>query len=479
MLTPRGRVDDSLWIDNERVAPAGDRYLPVDDSATGDVIAEVRSAGAEDVDRAFDAAARAQPEWAKASPEDRIAVLERATVLLEEAGPDLAATVQAEVGTVQQQVLGSQVGLGLAALRFTAKSALEAIEHIENIGQTHVVREPAGVVGAITPWNYPLMQAALKLAPAIVTGCSVVLKPPSIAPLTSYAIAQAFAEAGLPPGVLNVVPGSGGSVGSAIAGHRRADFISFTGSVQAGREVARAASQWGTRNSLELGGKSAAIVLDAELLQTAIRHTINSCFANAGQTCAALSRLIIPRHLLGLAEDEVQKVMENVVVGDPRDPSTTVGPLSNRGQRDTVHEHLRVAGETEGVRTIASRGIGHLDRGWYAPPTVVVADNPTAPIVQEEVFGPVLVLQPACDLEDAIALAEGTSFGLIARVWTNDANEFTTVARQLRVGGVIQSGRDTAWDAPFGGVKHSGYGRERGVHGVEEYLVPKSLQPLA
>ncbi|MFI7613767.1 aldehyde dehydrogenase family protein [Nonomuraea terrae] len=476
MASPRGVVNDSLWLDNARVVPSGTSYASVDDSATGKEIAKVRSATAEDVDRAFDSAARAQQRWADVAPADRVAVVEKAADILEGMADDLATTMQAEVGTVASQVHGTQVALGLAAIRLTAASAVEAIMKRERIGNSDVVREPAGVVGAITPWNYPLMQAALKVAPAIAAGCSIVVKPASVAPLTTFLLAEAFAEAGLPGGVLNVVCGSGASVGSAIAGHARADFVSFTGSVEAGRQVALSAARWGTRTSLELGGKSAAIVVDDDKVRAAVRHTIGSCFANAGQTCAALSRLIVPRHLLEEAEDEARNVMAQVVVGDPFDPASTVGPLANQGQRNTVLEHIRVAGDTPGVRMLASKDISHLARGWYAPPTVVVADDPGAPIVQEEVFGPVLAIQPADDEAHAIELAEGTRFGLIARVWTDDDARFESVARRLRVGGVIQSDASTAWDAPFGGVKHSGYGRERGVYGVEEYLVPKSLQ---
>ncbi|MBR8642133.1 aldehyde dehydrogenase family protein [Streptomyces tuirus] len=476
MASPRGTVDDSLWLDNARVVPSGTSYAAVDNSATGEEIARVRSATPEDVDRAFDSAARAQKRWAAVSPADRVAVVAKAADILDGMADDLATTMQAEVGTVASQVHATQVALGLVAIRHTAASALDAITEREKIGKSDVVREPAGVVGAITPWNYPLMQAALKAAPAIATGCSIVIKPPSAAPLTTFLVAEAFAEAGLPAGVLNVVCGSGGSVGSAIAGHARADFVSFTGSVEAGRKVAVSAAQQGTRTSLELGGKSAAIVLDEDTVRAAVRHTIGSCFANAGQTCAALSRLIVPRHLLEEAEDEVRQVMEQVVVGDPFDSASTVGPLANEGQRNTVVEHIRVAGETAGVRIVASKDISHLTRGWYAAPTVVVADEPSAPIVQEEVFGPVLAIQPADDDLHAIELAEGTRFGLIARVWTDDDARFERVARQLCVGGVIQSDAPTAWDAPFGGVKNSGYGRERGVYGVEEYLVPKSLQ---
>ncbi|MFB6674577.1 aldehyde dehydrogenase family protein [Streptomyces sp. NPDC056390] len=476
MPSPRGTIDDSLWLDNTRVLPSGTSYASVDNSATGEEIARVRSATSEDVDRAFVSAARAQKQWAKVSPEERVAVIAKAADILESRADDLAATMQAEVGTVASQVHATQVGLGLAAIRHTTASALDAITHREKISDSDVVREPAGVVGAITPWNYPLMQAALKVAPAIAAGCSVVLKPPSVAPLTTYLVAEAFAEAGLPAGVLNVVCGSGRRVGSAIAGHARADFVSFTGSVEAGRQVALSAARQGTRTSLELGGKSATIVLDDDQARAAARHTIGSCFANAGQTCAALSRLIVPRHLLEEVEDEVREVMAHVVVGDPFDAASTVGPLANKSQRDTVAEHIRVAGETPGVRTVASQDVSHLDRGWYAAPTVVVAEDPDAPIVQEEVFGPVLAIQPADDEDHAIALAEGTRFGLIARIWTDDDARFERIARQLRVGGLIQSDAPTVWDAPFGGVKASGYGRERGVYGVEEYLVAKSLQ---
>lgn len=476
MATPRGTVEDSLWLDNERVTPSGSGYAIVDNSGTGETIARVRSAAKDDVDRAFKSATRAQKDWARTSAEERIAIVNKAADILESQADDLATTMQSEVGTVQSQVRGTQVGLGLAAIRHTTANALHAINERQQLATSEVVREPAGVVGAITPWNYPLMQVALKAAPAITAGCSIVIKPPSVAPLTTFLVAEAFAEAGLPPGVLNMVCGSGGTVGSAIAGHSMADFVSFTGSVEAGRQVALAAATWGTRASLELGGKSAAVVLDEDLVRAAVRHTIGSCFANAGQTCAALSRLIVPRHLIEEAEDEARNVLEKVVVGDPFDPEATVGPLANRGQRDTVVEHLEAAKRADNVRLVATKDISHLSTGWFAAPSVFVAEDPSARIVQEEIFGPVLAIQPAQDHQDAIRLAEGTDFGLIARVWTNDDEQFETVARQLRVGGVIQSDAPTSWDAPFGGVKRSGYGRERGVYGVEEYLVPKSLQ---
>lgn len=476
MATPRGLVDDSLWIDNALATPGGSSYFSVDNSATEEVVAKVKAASQEDVDRAFASAARAQTDWAKRDAAERIAITEKAADILEGLSDDLARTMQEEVGTVRSQVQGAQVGLGLAAIRHTTAAAPEAITERQRIGTAEVVREPAGVVGAITPWNYPLMQVALKAAPAIVAGCSIVVKPPSVAPLTTFLVASAFAEAGLPAGVLNVVCGNGRTVGSAIAGHWRADFVSFTGSVDAGRAVAASASRWGTRTSLELGGKSAAIVLDDDQVRPAVRHTMASCFANAGQTCAALSRLVVPRRLLGEAADEARRVMAEVVVGDPFDELSTVGPLANKGQRDTVVEHLKTAAEAEGVRQVAAKDVSHLTKGWYVAPSVFVADDPRARIVQEEIFGPVLAIQPANDDQQAIELADGTDFGLLARVWTKDAERFETVARKLRVGGVIQSDAPTVWEAPFGGVKHSGYGRERGRYGVEEYLVPKSLQ---
>jgi aldehyde dehydrogenase (NAD+) len=478
MEIPRGTIDDSLLIDNTRIVPFGKAFVAVDDSYTEQEIARVRSGTAADVDRAFESAHRAQQDWADTDLSERLRVLDDAADLLEASAEALGESLMSEVGTVRQQVRTTQVGSGVNAIRLSVAAAPEAVHHREAICHSTVVREAAGVVGAITPWNYPLFQAALKIAPALAAGCAVVLKPPSVAPLTTFAFAEALASAGLPPGVLNVVCGSGSEVGHAIASHPLADFVSFTGSVPAGRQVAQAAATQGTRTSLELGGKSAALVLDPDMLTEAVRHTLASCFANAGQTCAALSRLIVPRQLLATAESIAEQMVSDYVVGDPRSATTTMGPLSNRGQRDTVLGYIRTAATHPGVRKVAGGELNGIERGWFAPPTVFVADDPKAPIVQEEVFGPVLTIQPHDGPDDAVRLANDTPFGLIARLWTRDPALFTSIAGRLRVGGVIQAGADTVWDAPFGGVKDSGYGRERGLYGVEEYLIPKSLQPL-
>ena len=472
---PRGQIDDSLWIDNQRLRASGETFVDVDDSASEAVIASVRSATRDDVDRAFAAARRAQTDWARVPVEERIRVVREATRILEASGVALADVLVSEVGTLAASVDKVQVGFGLKAISVTADSALHAFE-TQHLANSVVVRQPAGVVAAITPWNYPIFQVALKLAPAVIAGCSVVLKPPGVAPLTAFAMAEAFALAGLPAGVFNIVCGAGGDIGNYLAGHAEADFVSFTGSVAAGRAVAMAAAGQGTRNAMELGGKSAAIVWDDHLLEDAVRATFANVISNTGQTCAALTRLVVPQQLLGAAEGILTELVAGQVVGDPRSSRSTIGPMSNRGQRETVEAYLREATADSRVRLVAQASMDGVDKGWFVAPTVYTATDHSAPIVQEEIFGPVLTVQPYATPEEAIFLANATRFGLVSRVWTDDPAVFQRVAGQLHVGGVIQSGRPTAAEAPFGGVKDSGYGRERGLYGLEEYLVPKSIQ---
>ncbi|PWB97271.1 aldehyde dehydrogenase family protein [Salinibacterium hongtaonis] len=473
-------IDQSLWVDNTAVTAGGDRHSPVDDSGTGAVFALVRDCTSDDVDRAYASAARAQADWAAVAVEERIRVVRDAVDILART-PGLAATISREVGTVSRAVSAIQVELGLAAMTLTADWAESVVGHAMTIGGSTVVREAVGVAGAITPWNYPIFQVALKATPAIVAGCSVVLKPPSVAPLTAFSIARAFAEAGLPAGVLNLVTGPGSRIGALVAGHPGADIVSFTGSNATGRSVAVSAAAVGARTTMELGGKSAAVVLDASLAEEAAAHALSSTLSNNGQTCAALTRLIVPRSSLTRVEATLAAIIGAQVVGDPRDPASTVGPLASRSQQSSVLQALDQARGQRGVTTLASVDTPLPEEGWYVPPTVLLAERPDVGVVQEELFGPVLTVQPYDDgdVNEALALANGTEFGLLARVWTHDTAEFESAARALRVGGVIQNGRPAVWDAPFGGVKSSGHGRERGPFGIEEYLVTKSLQPLA
>ena len=383
---PRGRIDDSLWIDNSRHRASGDRYVDVDDSASEQVIATVKSATREDVDRAFAAARRAQREWSATVGTERVRIVREAARLLEVGADRLSDVIISEVGTASREVTQVQVGLGLAAFRVTADNARHALAPIQ-LTSSSVLREPAGVVAAITPWNYPIFQVALKVAPALVAGCSVVLKPPGVAPLTAFAVAQAFAAAGLPDGVLNIVCGAGGEIGDYIASHSEADFVSFTGSVAAGRAVAAAAGRAGTRTALELGGKSAALVVDDHLLEQALAATFASTVSNTGQTCAALSRLVVPRRLLRRAEDLAVGLVDAAVVGDPRAANTTIGPMSSRGQRGTVLGFLRDAADDAGVRVSAVGSLDGLERGWFAPPAVLVAEDHRARVVQRRSSG--------------------------------------------------------------------------------------------
>ncbi|QEE61969.1 aldehyde dehydrogenase family protein [Salinibacterium sp. dk2585] len=473
-------IEESLWIDNTAQKAGGDSHSPVDDSGTGRVFALVRDCDGDDVDRAYASAARAQADWARVPVEERVRVVRDAVEILARS-PHLAETITREVGTVCRSASAIQVELGLDAMRFTADWAESTVNHTMTIGDSMVIREPAGVAGAITPWNYPIFQVALKVTPAIVAGCSVVLKPPSVAPLTAFSIVSAFAEAGLPAGVLNLVTGPGSRVGALVAGHPTADIVSFTGSNATGRAVAMGAAAAGTRTTMELGGKSAAVVLDAALAEEAAVHALSSTLSNNGQTCAALTRLIVPRSTLIQVEARLASVIGSQIVADPGDQASTVGPLASRAQQQSVLRALAEARTQRGVTVVASVDAPLPEHGWYVPPTVLRAEREDLGVVQEELFGPVLTVQPYDDgdIDGALALANGTEFGLLARVWTDDPGLFSSAARAIRAGGVIQNGRPATWDAPFGGVKNSGHGRERGPFGIEEYLVPKSLQPLA
>jgi acyl-CoA reductase-like NAD-dependent aldehyde dehydrogenase len=315
----------------------------------------------------------------------------------------------------------------------------------------------------------------LKVVPAIISGSSVVLKPSEVAPQTAFAVAEALEGAGLPAGVLNIVNGPGASVGAALAEHEGIDIVSFTGSVPTGRKVAAAAARHGARSALELGGKSASIVLQAEQLEAAVRFTVANCMSNSGQTCAALSRLLVPREQLGETVDLLREIIDALIVGDPYDASTHVGPLASRKQQTAVLGMIREASE-QGSELVAGGNVDDLpSTGWFVPPTAFVA-SPESPIAQTEVFGPVITILSYESVAEAIAIANATRFGLIARAWTDNQQQFEDVAHLLQAGSVMKNDVRTVWAAPFGGVKDSGYGRERGAYGIEEYLVTKSLQ---
>jgi aldehyde dehydrogenase (NAD+) len=375
--------------------------------------------------------------------------------------------------------LSTAIQAGMPTVTFGSQPDLVAqVQWEERIGNSLVVREAVGVVGAITPWNFPLHQVAAKVAPALTAGCTVVLKPSEVTPLTAFVLAEIFDEVGLPAGVFNLVSGDGPTVGEAIAAHPEVDMISFTGSTRAGRRVAELASATVKRVALELGGKSPNVLLDDADLSAAVPDGIAKCFLNSGQTCSALTRMLVPRAKLEEAEKIAAATIEaGWPVGDPFAEGSALGPLVSEVQRDRVRGYIE-KGVEEGARLVTggAEAPDGLDVGYYVRPTVFSDVTTDMTIAREEIFGPVLVLMPYDDEDDAIRIANDTQYGLGGGVWSADEENAKRVARRIRTGQVDINGGAFNPLAPFGGFKQSGNGRELGRHGLEEYLVPKSMQ---
>jgi aldehyde dehydrogenase (NAD+) len=469
-------VRDALFIGGSWVRPEGDGAIEVVNAATEEIMGTVPDGGPGDVDRAVAAARAAFDDWSRTPVDERAKAVERLGEGLSARVPEVGTLVAQEVGmplsmaTVIQGALPAMVMGSYGALLRDAQ--LE-----ERIGSSLVVREAAGVVAAITPWNYPLHQAVAKVAPALAAGCTVVLKPSEVAPLSAFVLAEAAEEAGLPPGVLNVVTGRGAAAGEALVAHPDVDMVSFTGSTAAGRRVAALAAQTVKRVTLELSGKSPSVVLDDADLADAVSSAVRQCMLNSGQTCIAWSRLLVPRHLHDEAADLAGAVAASYVLGDPLDPATTLGPLATSAQRDRVRAAIR-GGTDDGATLVA--GGDHppdgLDRGWFVRPTVLAGVDNEMPLAREEVFGPVLAVLPYDGEDDAVRLANDTVYGLHAGVFSGDRERALRVARRLRAGQVDVNGGGFNLMAPFGGFKQSGYGRELGRHGLDAYLEVKSLQ---
>ncbi|NHN54757.1 aldehyde dehydrogenase family protein [Calidifontibacter sp. DB0510] len=462
------------FVDGEWTAPTGHR-ADVVSPHTEDVIAEVELADADTARSAVAAAVRDQPAWAATPPSVRAALVERMATLVQEREDELTELITAEVGMPAAQARVLQVQSAIGALQDAARLLRQALAP-ETIGDTVVVHEPAGVVVGITPWNFPLYQAALKVGPALAAGCAIVLKPSEVTPLTAIVLAEVFADArtalgrcghDVPTGICSVVLGDA-DIGAVLAADHRIDLVSLTGSTSAGRAVAAAASGTVTRVSLELGGKSPLVVLPDADLEEAVRYGVARCFVNSGQTCAALTRLIVPRDRLAEVERIAADAVAEVRLGE------TLGPLVSRTQRDRVLAFID-RGLAEGARLVAGGSDRPRERGWFVRPTVFSDTRPEMTIVREEIFGPVLVLQAYDSVAEAVQLANDTDYGLAAGVIGGDPKAEREVASQLRAGMVFLGAVPTNPQAPFGGVKHSGYGRERGRHGISEYLVPKAL----
>jgi aldehyde dehydrogenase (NAD+) len=470
------QVRDKLYIGGEWVDPSGSGTIEVLNSTTEEVIGSIPEGIPEDVDRAVKAARSAFDSWSQTSVQDRADWLQRISEALGAQAGEIAALVAQEVGMPIK--LSRMIQAGLPTMDFgSMPQVMSEIAWEEEIGNSLIVREPVGVVGAITPWNYPLHQISAKVAPALAAGCAIVVKPSEVAPLNAFLLAEIIDELGLPAGVFNLVTGYGPVVGEALAAHPDVDMISFTGSTRAGRRVSEVASATVKKVALELGGKSPNVILaDAELEQ-AIADGVSKCFLNSGQTCSALTRMLVPRSRLPEAEQIAAAVAQKFTPGDPFEAQTRLGPLVSEPQRERVRGYIR-KGVEEGAKLLTGgedppEG---LDHGYFVAPTVFSEVSPEMTIAQEEIFGPVLVLMPYEDEDDAVRIANDTDYGLAGGVWSGDEEHAKRVARRIRTGQVDINGATFNPLAPFGGYKRSGHGRELGRFGVEEFLQIKSLQ---
>jgi aldehyde dehydrogenase (NAD+) len=467
---------EKVFIGGEWVTPAGADPLPVINSATEETIATIPGCTPVEVDLAVEAARGAFEGWATTPRSERAEALAAIAAGLSERSEELTETIAAELGMPLKLTKMIQVGLGIGHFAAMPK-ALEEVAWEEEIGNSRVLREPVGVVGAITPWNYPLNQIGAKVAPALAAGCTVVLKPSEIVPLNAFILAEVIESVGLPAGVFNLVTGIGPVVGEALAGHPGVDFVSFTGSTRAGRRVSELAAATVKPVAMELGGKSPNVLLDDADFARAVPDGVAKCFLNSGQTCSALTRMLVPRERLGEVEELATVAAAGYTPGDPFEPGTRLGPLVSATQRERVRGYI-AKGEGEGAKlltggTDAPEG---LDRGYFVRPTVFSEVTPEMTIAREEIFGPVLAIMPYDDEDDAVRIANATEYGLAGGVWSGDEERAIAVARRLRTGQIEINGGAFNPAAPFGGFGQSGHGRENGRFGLEEMLVAKSLQ---
>ncbi len=470
-------VRDKLFIGGRWVAPSGREMIDVHNAGTGEVMGRVPAGNAKDVDAAVAAARGALDKWSATSPSVRSELLEKISAGLKARADELAKTIAQEVGMPLKLAGRIQAGLPIANFANFAKLLKEFVFE-ERVGNSLVTREPVGVVAAITPWNYPLHQIALKVAPALAAGCTVVLKPSEVAPFNAFILAEAIEAAGLPQGVFNLVTGFGADAGEALVKHLGVDMISFTGSTRAGKRISELAAQSVKRVALELGGKSASVILDDADLATAVKGTVNGCYLNSGQTCTALTRMLVPDSLYQEAARIAAEVAKSFTVGDPLAETTRLGPLTSQAQLERVRGFIR-KGLEEGAELLAGGADapeGVPPGGYYVKPTVFGRVKNDMTIAREEIFGPVLSIIPYKDEEDAVRIANDTVYGLAGAVWSRDDARAQRVARRIRAGQVDVNGGAFNMNAPFGGFKQSGHGREAGVYGLEEFLEYKSLQ---
>lgn len=464
-----------FYINGEWVDPATPNQFDVINPANEEVCAHISMGSEEDVNRAVAAAKAAFESFSRTSVQERIELLESCAEVYQKRYNDIAVAIREEMGAPQTLAAGGQAFTGLGHLKEAAK-ILKTFSFDEDLGATRVFKEPIGVCGLITPWNWPVNQIGCKVAPALAVGCTMVLKPSEVAPLSAYLWAEVMHEAGVPAGVFNMINGDGPVVGTALSKHPDVDMMSFTGSTRAGTLVAQNAAPTVKRVTQELGGKSPNIILEDADLEAAVTRGVMHMYNNTGQSCNAPSRMLVPAAKLAEAEAIAAKVTESVVVGDPAEETTTMGPVVSEVQFTKI-QGLIEAGINEGAKVVVG-GTGlpdGIDKGYYIKPTVFSEGNNEMTIAREEIFGPVLLMIPYDTEEEAVRIANDTPYGLAGYVQGNDPESTRAIASKIRAGNIHINGVDGGFDVPFGGFKQSGNGREWGAHGFTDYLEIKAV----
>lgn len=468
-----------FYIDGAWVEPTTKKTAPVVNPATEEAMYEIALASKADVDKAVIAARRAFQTFSRTTKDERVALLGRIAEIYKRRIKDVGSAISDEMGAPMTLAERAQAGAGLGHIMSTI-DVLKAYAFEETIGSAMVVREALGVIGMITPWNWPLNQIACKVAPALAAGCTMVLKPSEFTPTSALIFAEILHEAGVPPGVFNLINGLGAEVGVALSSHPHIDMISFTGSTRAGIDVAQRAAPTVKRVSQELGGKSPNIILDDADMQKAVTGGATHCFNNSGQSCNAPTRMLVPLARMKEVSAIAKAVADRTKVGDPKADGITLGPVVNKTQWDKI-QGLIQKGVDEGA-TLVAGGTGRpdgLNKGYYVRPTIFADVTNDMTIAREEVFGPVLSIIGYGDEAEAVRIANDTPYGLAGYVWSGSLERARKVARELRAGNVNLNGVPNDRTAPFGGYKQSGNGREWGRYGLEEYLEVKAIAGFA
>lgn len=469
------KIYEKHYINGQWVASTGSEHIDVINPYTEQRCGQVPAGTSDDVDKAVQAARAAFDGWAAMAPSERAAAVSMIAAKLEERKMHIGETISNELGMPVKRAVAIQAGFPASVMASFA-DLIQEFPLEEKIGNALIIKEPVGVCAFITPWNYPLHQIVGKVAPALAAGCTMVVKPSSEAPLNAFALAEIIDEVGLPPGVFNLVSGSGRIVGEGLCAHNEVDLISFTGSTRAGQRISQLASDTIKRVTLELGGKSANVILDDADFDKAVSNGVKNVMLNSGQTCSALTRMLVPAGRQDEAIAIAKRTAAGLTVGDPNQPDTFMGPMISAKQRETVRSYIR-KGIEEGATLVCGGTAApkNLKQGYFVAPTVFADVTNSMTIAQEEIFGPVLCIIPYTNEDDAVNIANDTVYGLSGAVWSGDDARAQRIARRLRTGQVFVNGGRHNLLAPFGGYKQSGNGREFGKDGLEEFYEAKAL----